>query len=211
MMIVKGHQTAGFTLIEVLLAMAITAFIAMLSYSALSASIASSEVHGRKAQQLADVQLALSFLERDIRHAVSRGIRDEYGDQQPAMSGGAFEDFILQLTRRGWDNPSGARRGQLQRLRYQLEGESLWRESWPVLDRMSEDEGLQRALLIDNVTDLSLRFLAKSTVSGSASSLIDGWSESWLVRNDSLPLAIEIDITIKHFGQVKRIFSLVSP
>ena len=210
-MITKQQQTAGFTLIEVLLAMAITAFIAMLSYSALSASIASSEVHGRKAQQLADVQLALSFLERDIRHAVGRGIRDEYGDQQPALSGGALEDFVLQLTRRGWDNPSGARRGELQRVRYQLEGESLWRESWLVLDRISEDDGLQRALLIDNVTDLSLRFLRMPTTAGSASSLVDGWSESWAVSDDSLPLAIEVDITIKHFGQVTRIFSLAAP
>lgn len=209
-MTAKHKKITGFTLIEVLLAMAITAFIAVLAYSALSASIASSEVHGRKAQQLADVQLALTFLERDIRHAVSRGIRDEYGDQQSALSGGALEEFALQLTRRGWDNPTDIRRGELQRVRYQLEGEALWRESWLVLDRISEDEGLQRAMLIDSVTDFSLRFLGSTGAGGSSSGLTEEWLESWTVNGDSLPRAIEIDISIKNFGQVVRVFSLAA-
>ena len=210
-MIAKQNKLTGFTLIEVLLAMAITAFIAVLAYSALSASITSSEVHSRKAQQLVDVQLALTFLERDIRHAVGRGVRDEYGDLQPALSGGALEDFVLQLTRRGWDNPSDVRRGELQRLRYQLEDQSLWRESWLVLDRVSEDDGLQRALLIANVTDFSLRFLGEAAAGSAFNKSLSGqWSESWSVSDDSLPLAIEINLDIENFGRVTRVFAITA-
>lgn len=203
-------QSQGFTLIEVLLAMGITAFVAVLAYSALSASITSSDIHERKAQQLADVQLALTFLERDIRHAAQRSIIDEYGDNVPAMTGGEQDDYLLRLTRRGWDNPTELRRGELQRVRYQIEDEALWRESWLVLDRTSEDEGLQRAMLLDNVIEMRLRFLEGSASSATTPASAGEWRDDWVGAGDRLPLAVELELDIENFGQVKRVFSVIA-
>jgi len=93
---------AGFTLIEVLLAMGITTFVALLAYSGLSASITAAESQQLQAQQIVDIQLPLTVLERDIRNAVARPIRDEYDDRVEALVGGAFNDYLLVLTRRGW-------------------------------------------------------------------------------------------------------------
>ena len=53
---------AGFTLIEVMLAMLITTFVAMLAYSGLSTAIIAAEGHEEQAQQIADIQLPLACL-----------------------------------------------------------------------------------------------------------------------------------------------------
>ena len=86
---------AGFTLIEVLLAMGITTFVALLAYSGLSASITAAESQQLQAQQIVDIQLPLTVLERDIRNVVARPIRDEYDDRVEALVGGAFNDYLL--------------------------------------------------------------------------------------------------------------------
>lgn len=199
-------KQAGFTLIEVILAMAITAFVAMLGYSALSTAMNTAEQHEKKANQLADIQLALSVLERDIRNAVIRGIKDEYGDEQSAMMGGVLADYPLQLTRRGWDNPTEVKRGELQRLRYEYSESKLWRENWLILDRISEEEGKQRVMVIDQLESFELAFLSPSA-SGAGSSAIGGvWQDEW--DDNSLPLAIEVRLEIENFGQVKRVFEI---
>ena len=55
------QRLAGFTLIEVMLAMLITAFVAMLAYSGLSTSIVAAEGHEEQAQQIADDVLRRAY------------------------------------------------------------------------------------------------------------------------------------------------------
>lgn len=207
-----NYQTEkGFTLIEVMLAIAITAFVAMLSYNALSAAISSADRHEKKAGKLADIQLALTVLERDIRHAIRRSIRDDFDYEQAALLGGGQEQYILQLTRRGWDNPIGNPRSELQRVRYELEGEELWRESWQMLDRVSEDETLQKVLVLGAVKEFNISFL-EGSAGASGSGLLGGeWTDSWDTKDDRLPLAVEIELDIEDFGRVKRVFDVPSP
>ncbi len=197
----------GFTLIEVMLAISITAFVALLAYNGLSVSITAAEQHQQQAQRLADIQLPLTVLERDIRHAVKRSINDEYDETMAAISGGELNDSLLILTRRGWDNPRGLRRGELQRVRYVLENEELWRESWSVLDRMSEEGGQQRTLLIKQVLNVELAFLDTQSTGASSSPLGGEWIEQWDVK-DRLPAAVDIKLEIEGFGEVRRVFSI---
>jgi len=208
---VKGKQgvkrAGGFTLLEVILAIAISAFVAVLGYSALSTAIKAAEQHEKKALQLANVQLALTVLERDIHNAVKRAIVDEYSSTQNPLLGGEFAEFPLQLTRRGWDNPSDIRRGELQRLRYEFVDGELWREHWLVLDRTSEENSKQRVLLIDQLERFEVLFL-KPSGPGSNNGLGGEWQENWDAPN--LPLAIEVRLHLEHFGQVKRVFEILS-
>ena len=53
----------GFTLIEVMLAMTITAFVALLAYSGLSTSISASEEHEKLARRISEIQLPLTVIE----------------------------------------------------------------------------------------------------------------------------------------------------
>ncbi len=202
------RRFSGFTLIEVMLAMVITAFIAMLAYSGLNAAITAATQHEKQAQQLADIQLPLTIIERDIRHAVLRPIVDEYDETQPAFFGGAISDYVLILTRRAWDNPRFLPRGDLQRVRYSLENDELWRESWSVLDRMSDEEGMHRTRLLTGVLNLDLSFLDGNSVNGNQSTLGGEWVDNWEKKNE-LPLALEIGLTVQNFGELKRVFSIL--
>ncbi|MCR8923242.1 type II secretion system minor pseudopilin GspJ [Dasania sp. GY-MA-18] len=200
----SGQQ--GFTLIEVVLAIAITAFVAALGYSAISTAINTAEQHEQKAQELSDVQLALSVLERDIRNAVARPIIDEYGHEQAALSGGELAEYALQLTRRGWANPSEVRRGELQRVRYEYSDNTLWREHWLVLDRVDEDSSKQRVKLISGVELFELRFLKPDATTNNE--LGGEWQPNW--DEQAMPAAVEINFELTRFGLVRRVFEILN-
>jgi general secretion pathway protein J len=206
----KGQTNNGFTLIEVLLAMAITGFVGLLAYSGLSTSMIAADEHEQQASRIAAIQLPLTVIERDVRHAVARAIRDEYGDREAPMLGGSLNDYPLILTRRDWDNPRQLPRSELQRVRYVLENNQLWRQSWAVLDRLSEEEGQQNTLLLEGVENLELAFLDGNS-SGAAQSPLGGeWVDDW-DDPDRLPLALEIKLELENFGEVTRVFSIPTP
>src|SRR5690606_38976471 len=94
-----------FTLIELLLAMAVTALLAVLAYNGLSTALNSAERHRQVMQQLASLQTVLLWLERDLIQARWRPVDNAWGEEQPALAGGELQDFVLRLTRDGWDNP----------------------------------------------------------------------------------------------------------
>lgn len=203
-------QQHAFTLIEVMLAMVITAFVALLAYSGLNTAITAAGQHEKQAQQIADIQLPLTIIERDIRQAVLRPIRDEYDELLNAFSGGSMNDYLLQLTRSGWDNPRALPRGDLQRVRYVMQNDELWRESWSVLDRLSEEAGQQRTLLLKGIKSIELAFLNPKSSNAASSPLGGEWIDSWDDAN-SLPAAVEITFALERFGEVKRVFSIAQP
>jgi general secretion pathway protein J len=202
------HKQRGFTLLEVLLAMVVTAFVAVLAYSALSTAIAAAEVQEANAKRMTEIQQLVSLIERDLRHSVERSVVDAYGDRQAAFSGGRLDDFWLRLTRRGWDNPTEQRRAQLQRVRYVLDGEQLWREYWPVLDRSDEQAGMQRLLLLDGISQADIEFLNPADQGAEQSELGGVWQSRWSEQQTGLPLAVEFSLTINGFGELRRVVAL---
>ena len=200
----------GFTLLEVLVAMAITLFVAVIAYTSLTAAINGAEGARDAAEDLAELQAGLGLIERDIRHMVPRGIVDEYGDHQAALSGGDTNDVLLRFTRNGWENPLGDRRSELQRVEYLYEGEVLKRLSWIVLDRENYEDGLYEDVLFDGIQNIELRFLDGSVTSSSSTansaSLGGEWVEHWSsMAGQNLPLAIELVIEFEYWGEVTRV------
>ncbi|MDC3332886.1 type II secretion system minor pseudopilin GspJ, partial [bacterium] len=133
-----------------------------------------------------------------------RTIKDEYDDSQPAFEGGAFNDYILRLTRSGWANPRGLPRGEVQRVRYTLEGRELWRESWSVLDRVDSESSLQRTLLINSVEEMKVLFLKPDA---SITPLGGEWVEEWN-NATQLPMAVDVVLEIEKFGRVRRVLNI---
>lgn len=204
----KSLHSLGFTLVEVMLAMAITAFVAVLAYQGISTAITAAEQQEQQAGRLADVQRALILLARDIEHSIPRSITDAYGERQPAMLGGVLYGDTLTLSRRGWINPQGQRRSELQRVRYVLEDQQLWRENYLVMDRVSEEEDLQRVLLINDVTAFDVTFLQSTAVN--AGPLGGEWVNSWgWEASDSLPLAVTVRLTITGVGDIERVLEVL--
>ena len=102
----RRDHSRGFTLIEVLIALGITAFVATLAYTGLSAAIAGVEATRESGRRTAEINRAWSILSRDLQHFVARPVRDEFGDEEPALVGGPAARFPLSFTRAGWTIPS---------------------------------------------------------------------------------------------------------
>jgi len=213
----RAGAAAGFTLIEVLIALALTAVVAAAAYTGLSTVITGVENTRKVAQRTWEVNRALMFISRDLRQFTNRPVRDEFGDREPALQGGPAARFLLSFTRNGWHNPNGHPRSGLQRVNYLLEDEALWRETYPVLDRAGDTEP-QRVRLLDHVIDLQLGFLADIDRLNPADSGTEvdtrNWPESWLAdvgdpgAELSPPVALELTLELEDWGEVTRLYVL---
>ncbi|MFZ1642224.1 MAG: type II secretion system minor pseudopilin GspJ [Candidatus Contendobacter sp.] len=200
-----NRPTRGFTLLELLVALAVFSIMAIAAYSGLRNVLYTRAAVEEQNRRLASVQLAIYRLEQDIEQAVPRGIRDEYGEPQGALLGGALAADRLTLTRAGWDNPLGQPRATLQRIAYRLRDGRLWRLYWPVLDRGGLIEP-RETLLLDRVRDFKARFLDQ-----------DDWRDDWpppvsgdenKPDPDRLPRAVEISLTLEDWGEITRLLPL---
>jgi general secretion pathway protein J len=209
---------AGFTLVEVLIAMAITAFVSVLSYQTLSTALVGIESARAESERLQEINRAFTVLSRDIRQLTNRPIRDEFGQVASAVSGGELARDPLRLTRSGWHNSTGAPRSTLQRVAYRLEEDRLLRLSYPVLDRTTAIEPTE-TVLIEDVELFELRFLPSiNAVDVDRNQVIDRrfWQENWVADvgfTDQLidpPAAIEVRVTLRDWGELERLYVMPS-
>lgn len=212
-----GRCTAGFTLVEVLIAMAITALVAAIAYSSLARVMAGVEGLRASADRSYEINRAMMILSRDLRHFAARPIRDEFGEFQPALTGGELAEFELSFTRTGWHNPLEHPRSSLQRVNYRIEEEALWRDSYVVLDRAGDTEP-RSTLLLDNVELMQLAFLGKAQGAQleMENDAIDtaNWPENWISDTSTpgapidAPQALEITFTLTDWGELRRLYVL---
>lgn len=195
----------GFTLLELLVALAVFSIMSIAAYNGLRNVLFTRAAVEAQSQRLAAVQLAVYRLEQDIEQAMPRSIRDEYGDPQAALLGDELNDDRLTLTRAGWDNPLGQPRANVQRVAYRLREGRLWRLHWPVLDRGGRIEP-RETLLLDQVRAFKVRFLNR-----------DEWRNDWPPPAnaetdpkipDPMPRAVEISLTLEDWGEITRLLPL---
>jgi general secretion pathway protein J len=205
-------RRGGFTLIEVLIAMSITALVATLSFSSLSAVLSSVESLREHGQRTAEMNRAWTIVSRDLRQFTLRPVRDQFGEAESAMFGGAAVDNSLSFTRTGWHNPNLRLRSELQRIRYRLEDNILWRESYVVLDRSSESQ-VQRVELIRNVEEFEMAFLGAGTEVRGEELDTDKWPLSWGVNASNRnvvapPQALELRLQLGDWGELRWLYDL---
>lgn len=191
----------GFTLLELLLAIAIFSIIATFAYAGLNVVLDTKQQTDEHLESLAKMQLGLHLMQMDIEQAVNRPIRNEFGDSEPALRSGGLSELLLELTRTGYANPMKLPRSQLQRVGYLLEDETLYRVSWPVLDRAQDSEP-RRQTLFNGVDSLTLNFFDKEmkrqTRWPPQSTDADG--------DIGLPKGLEMVIETKTMGNLRRVF-----
>ena len=209
---------SGFTLVEVLIAMAITAFVSVLSYQTLSTALAGIESARTESERLHEINRAFTVLSRDVRPMTNRPVRDEFGQMASAVSGGELARDPLRLTRSGWHNSTGAPRSTLQRVAYRLEEDKLLRLSYPVLDRTTAIEPTE-TVLIDGVEVFELRFLPSvNALEVDRDQVIDRrfWQENWVADvgfTDKIidpPAAIEVRVILSDWGELERLYVMPS-
>jgi general secretion pathway protein J len=201
----RRKHLVGFTLLEVLVAIAIFAVVGMLALTGYNQLVKQSERAGETMARVRAVQIAVERLSQDLEQLEPRPIRDPLGQTtQSALIADARTSTLLQLTRAGWTNPAAVQRSTLQRVAYRLEDGKLHREYWPALDSMLATEPVDVELL-DKVRSLKLRFM-----------LANGqWVEQWPVAATSnaptligasrnRPIAIEFALELDDWGLIKR-------
>lgn len=199
------RRTTGFTLIEVLVAVAIFGVLTTLSIMTISQTLSSIEFLSDRMDRLQAIQRTVRYLGGDLMQAVPRPVRDELGDGfLPAVRTDLGSIFALELTHGGWSNPAGLPRGTLQRSAYRLEDGELIRYHWTVLDRTFANKPIETVLL-DDVESLLFRYLQAN----------GEWIEQWpplsvqgAASYRLRPRAVEIVLTLQDEGEIRRVFEV---
>ncbi|MCF6254075.1 MAG: type II secretion system minor pseudopilin GspJ [Thiomicrorhabdus sp.] len=204
----------GFTLIELLIALAISAIISALAYQAINGVVNVQTNVQAHSQRMAEVQRTVWWMEQDLVQLVPRGVQDGFGSTLSAYEYRA--DLGLELTRIA-ELPTPRASGGLLRVGYQLRDETLYRLTWPVIDR-APDTKPRRVAILTGVKRFELRFLNDK----------NRWVTSWPLEVDvrsvpsigggensapqkmPLPKITEVLLELDDLGVLKRLFMGVS-
>ena len=81
----------AFTLLELLVALSIFSVLSVMAYGGLQTVISTKQATDKSAERISEIQLVMMRISNDLRQAVTRKIRDEYGDFLPAMQSSKLE------------------------------------------------------------------------------------------------------------------------
>ncbi|HET8731766.1 MAG TPA: type II secretion system minor pseudopilin GspJ [Moraxellaceae bacterium] len=200
----RPEPQRGFTLLELLVAIAILALVAVGSYELLFSTISTRDQAMARERDLRSLQRAEMMMQRDLLQTVQRPVRDEFGDLQPGFS--IPQDNSMEFTRLGWRNPLQEVRSELVRVRWRVINGQLVREHWPVLDRARTSTPVQTVML-DGVSDFRI------AVHGNGA-----WAPTWpplassqgqpATMNPPLPDAVEVTFSVARWGTIRRVFIL---
>ena len=193
-------RARGFTLVELLVAMAIVAVIGIMALAGLNEVINQQTIARERVERWREVQLAMRIVAQDLAQIHPRPTRDELGESYlPALMADP-NAYAVEFSRGGWANPAGFPRGSVLRVAYDFEDDVLVRFHWPVMDRTLATPPV-RAELLTGVSNVEIRFL-------------DGggqWHLDWpplemagQARLVARPRAIEFAVELDDFGRIWR-------
>ena len=194
-------SSRGFTLLEMLVALSVFSVIGIMSSQLVVRMMDTTERVTERGRELTELQRAFEILRRDIEQVSFRYVRDELGDAGLPLEIGGHE--LIELTRSGWVNPTGAARTELQRVGYELRGSDLYRIFWPVLDRAPTTQPLEQLLLTDL---LNAEFRAVD-LSG-AEYLYWPLSPEYHEDPERQLVAIRLTVDSEIFGEIQRLWEV---
>lgn len=193
-------RTAGFTLLELLIALSIFALVSVIAFSGLQASIDSRERTTIQADRLVAIQKAFNFMRQDFEQAVNRPVRDQLGQLDPQN---AFQTALdgIALTRAG-RYVYQFERSSLERIAYGVKDGKLIRGRWDAVDP-SNEPNIDELELLEDVESVAFRFLTADKE----------WVEQWPPLNTGgqaaqLPHAVDVALELADYGAINRIFVL---
>lgn len=196
----------GFTLIEVLVALAIFGILSVLAYQALGQTFSNADLLNERMDRLRAIQQAMRVIGNDLRLAAPRPVREPLtGTQVPAVRTQPGTEFALEVTRGGWPNPAALPRGTLQRAQYRIDDGELVRLHWNVLDAGLSNEPVITVLL-DEVESIVLNYLEPG------GSWTDQWPPFGMVGTQATrirPHVVEVVLTLNDQGEIRRFFEVV--
>jgi general secretion pathway protein J len=198
-------KSAGFTLIELIVAVAIFSFVALAANQVLNNVASSNSVSEAELSRLQNLQRAMLVIERDFQQIADRIPRTQGEDNSLILDGGEFEFESdadgIGMVRNGWHNPQlMLPRSSLQNVVYRLQENQLQRLHTNYVDSVIGTEPKLRVLLED-IEDFQVEVLRELGDDDDFE-----WSET--IESASLPNAIQITIVSTHFGEIRRVFQV---
>ena len=197
----RGSRARGFTLLEILVAIAVFAVVAWLAYGGLRQVLAGRAMLLPRMEATAARLRGITLLERDITSAAPRGVRDPLGTPQPAFRAEPGGRGPLALVRHDAARALLAGEPALSRVEWQLEGNRLVRLRWPVLDPIQGTQPL-REIVLTGVRQWQLEFLAGRKDAD--------WKNFWPpdaagVLRDQLPRAVVVTLVFDDGAALRRL------
>lgn len=197
------RQSSGFTLLEMLAAIAIFSIISLSAWQIFQGVMTSHDVVLNKNERLRQLQYALLLIDQDLQQIADRGTRSDgtvteqslFSDSQMLDS----DDEALALVRYGWHNPDQRLpRPGLQRVFYRLRDNHLERQYHHVLDPASINVEPVTQVLLNDINALTFQFYLNGQ-----------WHDS-LPGDGTFPQGLAITFEMDDLGRIERRYLLPS-
>ncbi|ABV38954.1 general secretion pathway protein J [Shewanella sediminis HAW-EB3] len=197
---IKTRVIAGFTLLEMLVAIAIFAMLGLAANSVLHTVIQNDAATKEFSGKLKSMQQGFGALERDLGQMVARTPRLLEGGRGTTVFQ-TGEDILdseseaLVFFRLGWLNPDGLLpRGSIQSVAYVVQDNNLERWYYPYPEPEFGSEPI-KTIVIKDVISVEYSFFME-----------DKWERK--VDATKLPKAIAMEIELEGYGKIQRKFLL---
>ncbi len=230
----SNNKQQGFTLLEVLLAVSITALIGIGASQLLSRISNTSVMTEQRSNQLRNIQRMDLWLKRDLWQLTGRKTLDEFGNPKDALT--SQGEFLVEFTHSGQGMiPFGdKKRSNLQRVAYAVRshnseycedaikpindeetGSCFIRLFWPVLDLAPDSKPPIVQVLLDEVESVEFQFRGQTLDLSNPNNSIrnNEWQDTWPSVYKTAEMVddlvqIKMRYEIKMLGQLERIYEI---
>ncbi|ATC85079.1 type II secretion system minor pseudopilin GspJ [Pseudoalteromonas sp. NZS127_1] len=189
----------GFTLLEVMVALGILAFVIIATHQILETTTRAKDASDEKIAELNGLQTTFRLMDQDFSQMTKRAVRNESGDvQEQYLLAGRYvlesQYDGIAFVRDGWINPINLLpRSELQAVGYRVIDDNLERVYRVYVDQLDNMEPrVQRVL--ENVEELKFEFLDDK----------NEWQEQWEIK--ALPKAVAVTLQQIEAEPIRRVF-----
>ena len=196
--LIARSEQQGFTLLEVLIAIAIFSVVSLASFTIFDTVLRGDENSKIRSDRQNELQRAFLLMERDFTQIAKRSMRVNGEAPSNSFLQTSDDSFLadeqaIAFVRNGWTNPGLLLpRSDMQRVAYRVVDETLQRLHYNFVDAVVGQEPKIRPL-ISQVTNLTFEFYDGSK-----------WQDKW--SGSTLPQAIAIEIETEDYGFIRRQF-----
>lgn len=194
---------AGFTLVETLVALGVTAMLATAGTLMMLQTLQGSRAIDTRMEQVRQLEAANGLLRADFSEITRRPSSAPDSFMPAAGFYGRKGDAtgeLISFVRTGWNDPrTESDRSELQRVTYQLDDGELIRKAWLRPDPVSTTPTVERVLL-DGIDALSIRYRLRGV-----------WFDEWPADTSGKhPDMIQLDLTFAGNDQLHLMYMVGS-